>query len=777
MSTDLENLEYKFGDYRMSNSQQILFRGAERVPLSTKIYYLLLTLVENTGRVLSKDEIIETVWPGQVVTDTALAQQILRLRQVLEDNNRVQPLIETHRGVGYRFTAPVEILNKDLAVNIKSPKPLSRWLAYAALVVTLVGTWFIFQNSELTDEDSESSSDLNNAISLAIIPSKNNPDWLNKGGLDYLARLLGQYDDIHTISPEPEWYSSNSPEKLAIRLTTSNNIDYSSLIDISETGAGFKAEIMLRTDNEIISSTSQEANTLPGIFKAVSNWIRFNLLVRDRVVDFDESMFTTIDSYALQSYLQGHFEATVNSSEKKALEYFQAAVNKDGKFIPAWLKLAESNLKLGDFNKALSITNTLKDMPEAESGTGISIELNYIRAWAWYRLGDLEKSRNSIEQSVDSINLLQNPYKKLNGLRSLSFLAGLQEDWDQAEAYTLERISLSKEHLPLPNQLADLYMKLADIYMRKHETANTRKYLNLATDIYQETNNSDGMIYALYILNKLNFEQNLFDKGVQVTTRAQPYLDASTNLHYQMYYLQFSALILNTRGYFDRSHDYADRMKKIAVQTNNPLYMILAEFVKMHAFYLQDRFEQAVHNMESMQLIVASNTVLPEIRDYVRVIGIWLSSRIDPPEQALIKLQHNSQAYQQLNKSFPNELARAQGHIYIRLGEVQKGLEILEATEQSHREKLQLNVANYIGYEILETLLEYPELDYTETLARLESHVDYHYTFFKIKAKFSAREGNYLEAAMLMQENKLRANQLWKPEDQLLLEDFQQKSM
>jgi hypothetical protein len=127
-------------------------------------------------------------------------------------------------------------------------------------------------------------------------------------------------------------------------------------------------------------------------------------------------------------------------------------------------------------------------------------------------------------------------------------------------------------------------------------------------------------------------------------------------------------------------------------------------------------------------------------------------------------------------KEFPNEFKRALGHIYAKSKQLKKGIVLLEEAEIGHRKLNQIDIANYIAFEILEILLEHPELDYKETLVRISSHTKYDYLLFKLKAQFLAREGNYFDAALIMSENKQKANQLWKAADQLLLEEFQLSS-
>ncbi len=776
MNTDSKNLEYKFGDYRMSNSQQILFKGENRLPLSTKIYNLLLTLVKNTGQVLSKDEIIDTVWPGQVVTDTALAQQILRLRQVLEDNNRVQPLIETHRGVGYRFTAPVETLKNNSSTTSKKQASVGRWLFYAATTVILLGIWFSTRDTKLAETPTQDFPGIDNAISMAIVPTTNNPDWLNRGGLDYLAELLGRHKPIHAINPNKEWYASGSPEELAIGLTTNRNIDYSLLIGLEELEDGFRATIKLRTENDILATTDIQAETLPELFEKADKWVSVNLSVRDQLTAIDAGPFATTDKYALQSYLQGIFENEVNNNKKRSVLFFQAAVNKDDGFLSAWVKLAAAHLELGDFDKAISIANTQIDRLGDSTEIKAMIELNYIKAMAYYRLRDDENSLLSIQQSIDSISDSKDPYVKMSGLKSLTFLAILRSDWQQAEAFAQENLDLNQKYLPLPNVVAGLNLSLARIKLQNMQTKDARERLSTAINLYEETENSNGMISSLCVLNTLNLARNTLDEGVKVATDAEPWLQKSTAAHDQACFILATSTILNLRGYFDWSQKSIDRMKQIGVETNSDFYPFLAEFLTIHMLYVQNEFGKAMKHVDIMKVSTIEKSNLPTVRYGLYLLDILISSRAMPADEAFTKTEDYIQRFPALMEKFSTEIARAQGHVAVRSGQIKDGLRLLKESEQAFRDRQEIHVANYVGFEILEVLLRYPELEYQDTINRLEANTHYDYLFFKLKAQFLAREGNYLDAVLLMQENKLRANQLWKPEDQLLMEDYQLRS-
>jgi len=119
-------LAYHFGDFKISRSQQVLVRSEEKIVISTKAYYLLMTFLENHGKILKKDDIINAVWPGQFVTDTALTKQIVRLRKLIGDTDSDNPMIETHRGVGYRFAIDVELHEQKATKPIINTKILNQ---------------------------------------------------------------------------------------------------------------------------------------------------------------------------------------------------------------------------------------------------------------------------------------------------------------------------------------------------------------------------------------------------------------------------------------------------------------------------------------------------------------------------------------------------------------------------------------------------------------------------------------------------------------------------
>jgi DNA-binding winged-HTH domains len=98
---------YEFGDFRLDVAEHLLLRRTERQPLPQKAFQILSLLVENAGHLVCKDELFRTVWGGTFVEVNNLDKNISLLRRALGEKKGERKFIETVRGRGYRFVAPV----------------------------------------------------------------------------------------------------------------------------------------------------------------------------------------------------------------------------------------------------------------------------------------------------------------------------------------------------------------------------------------------------------------------------------------------------------------------------------------------------------------------------------------------------------------------------------------------------------------------------------------------------------------------------------------------
>src|SRR5215471_4770698 len=115
---------YEFGPFRLDTAERLLLRDGQHVPLTPKAFETLIILVENSGRVIEKDELLKKVWPDTFVEEVNLAKNVSYLRKILGNEEAAQ-YIETIPKRGYRFVANVKDILDERDVSVLAP-PLER---------------------------------------------------------------------------------------------------------------------------------------------------------------------------------------------------------------------------------------------------------------------------------------------------------------------------------------------------------------------------------------------------------------------------------------------------------------------------------------------------------------------------------------------------------------------------------------------------------------------------------------------------------------------------
>ena len=201
---------FEFGKFRVDADKRLLLEnGGDIVPLTPKVFDLLLYLVSHSGTVIEKDELMREIWTDTIVEESDLSQNISILRRVLREKRGEHQFIATIPGKGYKFVAEVE-RSKAISAEVEEEKPsaseaiVSRlsgknvaarplgrkiWMVSvaAALVVFAVGSFIYYQRGP-------NRSDAVPVIkSLAVLPFKpivadNRDEVLEMGMADTLMR-------------------------------------------------------------------------------------------------------------------------------------------------------------------------------------------------------------------------------------------------------------------------------------------------------------------------------------------------------------------------------------------------------------------------------------------------------------------------------------------------------------------------------------------------------------------------------------------------------------
>ncbi len=165
-----EERYYEFGEFRLDLSEGILSRNGQSRPLPAKKFELLRLLVRHAGQVVRKDDIFRLIWPDRFIDESNLSQNILYLRQLIEDNPQTPRYILTIPGAGYMFFAgavpgdevpttqpPADLVDRQEITrtsSVVSPSPLPRrwWdgsiiIAFLLLTITasVLFLWVLYR--------------------------------------------------------------------------------------------------------------------------------------------------------------------------------------------------------------------------------------------------------------------------------------------------------------------------------------------------------------------------------------------------------------------------------------------------------------------------------------------------------------------------------------------------------------------------------------------------------------------------------------------------------
>ena len=104
------SVQFLFADHVLDTDRRELHRGSEAISVEPQVLDLLICLVQNRNRVVTKDDLIASVWRGRIVSEATLTSRIYAARKAVGDSGQGQKLIRTIARKGLRFVGDVQTL-------------------------------------------------------------------------------------------------------------------------------------------------------------------------------------------------------------------------------------------------------------------------------------------------------------------------------------------------------------------------------------------------------------------------------------------------------------------------------------------------------------------------------------------------------------------------------------------------------------------------------------------------------------------------------------------
>lgn len=441
----LINHLYRFGEFTLDADQRVLLRDGKPLLLAPKIVETLLTLVQNSGRIVEKKELMTRLWPDTFVEESNLTYTIVQLRKTLGDDARVPRYIETIPKRGYRFIVGVEEVLSDAARE---------------------GTQVIEQQQNQNRDADSNVIGERRVASVAVLPFRDmspdrDQDYFCEGLADELINSLASLPNLRVASRTSSFRFKSTTldiRDVARRLNVNTVLEGS----VRKAGGNFRitAQLINAVDGYQLWSGKYDRR-LEDIFAVQEDIAHRTVAAFQGVLSSDDQgavqpiRTTRIEAY--ECYLRGRqlFYQMQRRSLESARQMYLKAIEIDQHFGPAYAGIAdcssflytdwgglESNLEDADraSTKAIEIDPSL---PQAYASRGVvlalkqryseaerefetALKLNpklyeayYYYARVCFSQGKLDQAAELLEQaavvrpeSFDALSMLSNIYRR-----------------------------------------------------------------------------------------------------------------------------------------------------------------------------------------------------------------------------------------------------------------------------------------------------------------------------------------------------------------------------
>jgi DNA-binding winged helix-turn-helix (wHTH) protein/TolB-like protein/Tfp pilus assembly protein PilF len=360
-----------FGPFRLDVAERLLSRNGEPISLPPKAFETLVVLVENSGRLVTKKELTDRLWPDAFVEEANLANNVSLLRKVLDDDRQDIKYIETVPKWGYRFTAKVTdtgvVSEIHTAVDtaptpgsIAAPRITTRWIAggLACLLVAVAGGYYFLRSRKAPRPPQTTQTGPSPIKSIAVLPlsplvESSRDEYLEMGLADNLITRLSRLRQIEVRSiGAVSKYTGLQRDPMAI--------GQEQQVDAVLDGTIQKADNKIRVSVRLIRIADGTTLWAGEFDENYTDIFTLQSAISDRVAEVVITKLSAEEKQALHKrdtdnieaynlYLTGRYFWTKFTEEglEKSIDYFNQALAKDPNYAMAYNGLAASHVVLG----------------------------------------------------------------------------------------------------------------------------------------------------------------------------------------------------------------------------------------------------------------------------------------------------------------------------------------------------------------------------------------------------------------------------------------------
>ncbi len=353
------NKDFRLGTWLVQPSLNRLSDGDQVVTIEPRVMDTLVCLARRRGKILSANELLDTVWQGRAHTDDTIYQAVVHLRKALGDDVQQPRYIETIPKKGYRLLAPV-VFPEDDETGKRTVAPPRLVLISAIGIAALLagGTYLLWQQQEVTVSQPHAASQPTHLKSIAVLPfvdmsDDRSQEYLGEGIAEELLHTLSNLPNIRVAARTSSFSFKDKDEDIQ---TIGKKLNVDTILEGSVRTSGNRLRVTAQLVNvadgyHLWSETyERDFDDVFAIQEDIAHAISDALNI-DISVDHASKQVITTNAEAYKRYMLGrhHWAKRTETSFNRAIDYFQQAIDLDPSYALAYTGMADTYMGLGAY--------------------------------------------------------------------------------------------------------------------------------------------------------------------------------------------------------------------------------------------------------------------------------------------------------------------------------------------------------------------------------------------------------------------------------------------
>ncbi len=484
-----------FDNFTFDFKKGLLYRDGELLEVELRIIKFLQLLIARFPETIPRNELIETLWPNQQISDWALAQLISRSRKVLNDDSRSPRYIKTIHGVGVRWLKAPQPVEDPVQPsvgqnnNLQWRKGFRAALFAGVVIVLLVLAGYFWWSREAPAPSSVALLPIDNATGNVV------NDWVRLGLMDMINHNLSRHNDLGLIGTDKllayldEEQSAHQSDAQHLqadfkRICSAVGCDvlvYAKLVQASPVARieyhvidsqGVRPKRQVQS-NTIVDAGAVLANAMAKILLPASPWA------------IDNQDTYSSDSGANRAYALGTHEL-LNGDPKAAVQYLNIALLKVPDFLWAKAKLADAYYRTNEIEQAQKLIDELIKLPKLSND--IRYAALHVQSNLQYATGKLLESRRTSESLLVLARALNDPLAEAAESMNIGTSYQASGKISEAKTYLDQGLLLYKKAAYKPG-IGMAFFNIGNLYMSVNNEEKAALYYARAETIFDKLGN------------------------------------------------------------------------------------------------------------------------------------------------------------------------------------------------------------------------------------------------------------------------------------------------